>query len=135
VKAVPPADGVLMVTGIVEEVPAASKAGRSEGGRVSSVVHVVLVEWGAETPDDVKEAARQSAQGFRTRIDGVLSVVEGPSTSPENLENGFDYGLVITFADAAARDAYLPHPVHRVLADLIGEHSARVIVYDIESGE
>jgi hypothetical protein len=102
---------------------------------VSAVVHVVLVEWGADTPDQVKEEARAAAQGFPSRIDGVLSVVEGPSTSPENLEGGLDYGLVITFVDAAARDAYLPHPVHAVLADLIGQHAARVIVYDIESGE
>lgn len=102
---------------------------------MSSVVHVVLVEWGADTPDQVKADARASAQGFRTRIEGVLSVVEGPSTSTEGLEAGFDYGLVITFADAAARDAYLPHPVHRVLADLIGQNSARVVVYDIDSAE
>ncbi len=102
---------------------------------MSAVVHVVLVEWGADTPDDVKEAAREAARGFPSRIEGVLSVVEGPSSSPENLEGGIDYGLVITFADAAARDAYLPHPVHRVLGDVIGKHSARVIVYDIEAGE
>ena len=102
---------------------------------MSSVVHVVLVEWGADTPDSVKEAARDAARGFPSQIEGVLSVVEGPSVSPEGLEGGLDYGLVITFADAAARDAYLPHPVHRVLGDLIGQHSARVIVYDIDAGE
>ncbi len=102
---------------------------------MSAVVHVVLVEWGVDTPEDVKESAREAARGFPSRIDGVLSVVEGPSTSPEGLEGGLDYGLVITFADAAARDAYLPHPVHRVLADLIGRHSARVVVYDIDAAE
>ena len=102
---------------------------------MSSVVHVVLVEWGADTPEEVKEAAREAARGVPSRIEGVLSVGEGPSTSPEGLEGGLDYGLVITFADAAARDAYLPHPVHRVLADLIGQYSARVVVYDIESGQ
>jgi Stress responsive A/B Barrel Domain len=96
------------------------------------ISHIVLVQWRADVPAEVREQARTSARGFVDAIPGTLSVVEGPSVSPEGLEQGFDYGFVIRFADAAARDAYLPHRVHRVLADLIGGNAERVIVYDIE---
>jgi hypothetical protein len=96
------------------------------------ISHVVLVQWQADVSAEVKEQARASARGFVDAIPGTLSVVEGPSVSPEGLEQGFDYGFVIRFADAAARDAYLPHPVHRVLGDLIGANAERVVVYDIE---
>ena len=95
------------------------------------ISHIVLVQWRTDVPAQVKEQARESARGFVGAIPGTLSVVEGPSVSPEGLEQGFDYGFVIRFADAAARDAYLPHPVHRVLADLIGANAERVVVYDL----
>jgi hypothetical protein len=100
--------------------------------RMAEISHVVLVQWRADVAAEVKEQARESARGFVSAIPGTLSVVEGPSVSPEGLEQGFDYGFVIRFADAAARDAYLPHPVHRVLGDLIGANAERVVVYDLE---
>ena len=37
----------------------------------------------------------------------MLAVVEGHSSSPEGLEDGYDYGFVVTFATAQARDAYI----------------------------
>ncbi len=100
---------------------------------MAEMSHIVLVQWRADMPSALKEQARESARGFVDGIPGTLSVVEGPSVSPEGLEQGFDYGFVIRFADADARDAYLPHPVHRVLADLIGANAERVVVYDIEA--
>ncbi len=99
---------------------------------MAEISHVVLVQWRADVAAAVKEQAREAARGFVDAIPGTLEVVEGPSVSPEGLEQGFDYGFVIRFADAAARDAYLPHPVHRVLADLIGANAERVVVYDLE---
>lgn len=100
---------------------------------MSRIVHVVLLEWPAGTPSDVRDLAREIVRGFRTNISGVVAVDEGPGVSPENLEDGYDYGFVITFVDEAARDAYHPNPVHVELADLLSAHSARVVVYDLES--
>jgi hypothetical protein len=68
---------------------------------------------------------------LETRITGIVSLAEGPSVSTEHLEDGLEYCFVITFADAAARDAYLPHPEHVSVADLLGALAARVVVYDI----
>jgi hypothetical protein len=35
--------------------------------------------------------------------------------------------------DEATRDAYLPHPVHREVADQIGTRCEQVLVFDISS--
>ena len=102
---------------------------------MAHIVHIVLVEWHRETPLEIRNVARDMIQRFATRISGIAAVVEGPSVSPENLEDGLDYGFVITFDDAEARNAYLPHPVHVELADLLGAHCSKVIVYDVESAD
>ena len=103
-----------------------------QNGAMAEISHIVLVQWQATVPADVKQQARESVRGFLGVIPGVLSVAEGPSVSTEGLEQGFDYGFVIRFADTDARDGYLPHPVHRLLADLIGANAERVVVYDLE---
>jgi Stress responsive A/B Barrel Domain len=101
---------------------------------VPQVMHVVLVQWRADLPDESREEARSAAREMVGRIPGLLALDEGPSVSPEGLEEGFDWGLVITFESPAARDGYLPHPVHRVLADRIGAGAERVVVFDVAGG-
>jgi hypothetical protein len=95
------------------------------------VTHIVLVEWRADVTQDVRESVRATARGLADRIPGILTVVEGPSTSPEGLEQGFEWALAISFDGPEARDGYLPHPAHLPLAALIGDNAARVVVYDL----
>ena len=64
-------------------------------------------------------------------VPDVVAVAEGPSTSPEGMEDGFDYALVVTFASPEARDAYLPHPAHQPVAEAIGAHADKVVVFDV----
>ena len=99
------------------------------------IVHVVLVEWAAPTPAGRRDRARAIARSFPQRIPGVVSVVEGPSVSTEQLEGPHDYGMVITFTDAEARDGYLPHPVHQEFVALLQDGAAgQVTVFDIAAG-
>jgi hypothetical protein len=95
------------------------------------VTHVVLVRWAPTTPSDVRESIRATARSLATEIPGISRLVEGPSVSPENLEQGFDYALVIEFVDSEARDNYLPHPAHLPLAEKLGQHSESVVVFDV----
>ena len=99
--------------------------------RVTQVTHVVLVSWKPGQAEEAESSLRPAIRGFAGTIAGVAQVVEGHSSSPEGLEGGFDYGFVITFDDAAARDAYLPDPRHRVVADGIGGAAERVLVFDV----
>lgn len=97
----------------------------------SPVIHVVLVRWKyGEIGDDLKRLT-ELALDFPTRVPGVLAVHCGPNISPEGLAGGFEWGLMIRFASAAARDEYLPHPAHQPVKELIGRWADGIIVFDI----
>ena len=100
-------------------------------GVVTSISHVVLVSWKSGKEIQAEELVRPAIRGFVGTIPGVLAVAEGHSSSPEGLEDGYDYGFVITFVTAQARDAYLNDPSHRPVADAIGAAAQRIVVFDI----
>ncbi len=95
------------------------------------IVHVVLVRWKDEVPDATLAELDSLVGGLAAAVPGVVDVAWGRSVSPEGLEAGFEWGLVLTFADAAARDGYLPHPAHRPVADIIGRWNADLAVFDV----
>ena len=43
------------------------------------------------------------------------------NNSPEGKNLGFTHVYMLTFEDAAARDAYLPHPDHAKFGELLGK--------------
>ncbi len=98
---------------------------------MTAVSHVVLVSWKSESQAAAEDLVRPAIRGFVDTIADVSSVVEGHSSSSEGLGDGFDYGFVVTFASAQARDAYLDHPVHRPVAEAIDAAAERVVVFDI----
>src|SRR5947207_13423932 len=66
------------------------------------------------------------------KLPGMLGFRYGPNSSPEGLNQGFTHGFVMTFRDAAARDAYLAHPEHeKVKADFLPSVD-NVLVFDFE---
>jgi hypothetical protein len=69
---------------------------------------------------------------LRQRIDGIEHFSWGPYASPEGLSGGFTHGFLMTFRDAAARDAYLPHPEHERVKRAILPHVEGVIAFDFE---
>ncbi|MDN4477069.1 Dabb family protein [Demequina sp. SYSU T00039] len=95
------------------------------------IVHVVLVDWRDGMPAAELERLHTQIGLFRAEIPGIAEVTVGPSVSPEGLEAGYGWGLVVAFVDAAARDVYLDHPVHAVAAEIIGAWSARLVVVDL----
>ena len=71
--------------------------------------------------------------GHQGGIRGIISVTGGYNNSPEGKSAGFDFGFVITFEDAAARDAYLPHPLHQELGRrFVGPIIDGVLVFDFD---
>ncbi len=65
-------------------------------------------------------------------IPGILDLTYGPNTSTEGLSDGFTWSFVMLFENAAARDAYLPHPAHQDAVQKVVPRLARVIVCDHE---
>ncbi len=56
---------------------------------------------------------------LQQKIPGILSISCGKDNSPEGLQKGFTHGFTVDFTDAAARDAYLPHPDHQAVGKMV----------------
>jgi hypothetical protein len=75
--------------------------------------HIVMFRYAA---DATEEQIQRIAGGFKelvATIEGITAFEYGTNNSPEGKNNGFNHVYLLTFADAAARDAYLPHPEHQ----------------------
>lgn len=66
------------------------------------------------------------------QIPGILDFTGGPNVSSEGLDQGFTHSFAMVFESAAARDAYLPHPVHQAVVQQLLPQLESVIVCDHE---
>lgn len=98
-----------------------------------SVMHVVLVRWKPEVSRAEVDELTELAVTFPEMIPGALAVHCGPSISPEGLEGGFEWALVVSFESSSARDDYLPHPAHQPVAQMISLLAERVVVFDVDA--
>ena len=76
------------------------------------------------------DACFAAMAGMVGRIPGLLDFHHGPYDSAEGLNDGYTHGFIMTFESPAARDAYLPHPVHEEVKAIVIPHLARVVVFD-----
>lgn len=67
-----------------------------------------------------ESATREQVQGIEkafgelvTKIDTVKGFEWGTNVSPEGLNDGFTHCFLVTFADKAGLDGYLPHAAHQ----------------------
>ena len=63
-------------------------------------------------------------------IPGLLSMEHGPYQSAEGLNEDFTHGFIMTFDSPESRDAYLPHPLHEKVKDIVVPNLERVVVFD-----
>jgi hypothetical protein len=72
-------------------------------------------------------------QGMIGKIPGLLSMENGPYESAEGLNDGFSHGFIMTFDTAESRDAYLPHPEHERVKEIVVPCLSKVVVFDFET--
>ena len=81
--------------------------------------HIVAFKYKAgATPEQINEVTK-AFKALPGKIPGITSFESGVNDSPENLNQGFTHVYLITFENAEARDAYLPHPEHKQFGDLL----------------
>ena len=95
------------------------------------VDHVVLLALRAGVSESDLAEFGELLAGLPSKIDGIEYVRHGPSSSPEGLEQGYTYGFIVGFVDAAARDRYLPHPEHSPVSAMAQQIAERVLVFDV----
>lgn len=100
-------------------------AHRADGTREAYVQkqpvrHIVIFKYkpGA-TPDQIRQVT-EAFRGLQKKIPGITAFEDGVNNSPEGKNMGFTHVYLLTFEDAAARDAYLPHPDHAKFGELLG---------------
>ena len=79
--------------------------------------HLVLFRFRADLPPEAVPALFAGLRALQDRIPGITGFSGGADRSKEGLTKGFSHGFCMTFADAAARDAYLPHPEHQRMVE------------------
>lgn len=75
--------------------------------------HVVLFKARADLPSGELEGVFAQLAALKAVIPGMLDCHASANVSPEGIGRGYTHGFTMDFADAAARDAYLPHPDHK----------------------
>ena len=95
------------------------------------IIHVVLIKTNPGSDPSAIEGLRDFLARLPAKIPGIVDYRFGTNVSPEGLDRGFSYGFVMTFADAAARDAYLPHPEHLKVLPLMDALAEEVLVFDL----
>jgi hypothetical protein len=83
--------------------------------------------------DQQIEDAIKACGALKERIPGITDFISGPYSSPEGANQGFTHAFIVTFADAASRDKYLPHPEHDKVRDILLSRIESVIAFDFET--
>ena len=99
--------------------------------------HILLITFKAGTQADDIAAVRAAFLGIPARVNGVVAVEWGENDSPEGRDDGFTHCVLMTFADEAARQRYLPHPDHDALKAIFRPLLERIIVldYTLQAGD
>jgi hypothetical protein len=85
------------------------------------VKHVVVFKYKPTATAAQIEEVTTAFKALKDKIPGIVSFEYGTNNSPENLNKGFTHVYLLTFTDASARDAYLPHPEHKKFGELLGK--------------
>ncbi|MEP6918200.1 MAG: Dabb family protein [Acidobacteriota bacterium] len=83
------------------------------------VRHVVAFKYKPNASIDQIQQVTDAFRSLPGKIPGVVAMEDGVNDSPEGKNHGFSHVYLLTFEDAAARDAYLPHPEHARFGQLL----------------
>ena len=97
------------------------------------LTHIVIWKYRADVEQDVRDEPLNRLRRLASLIPEIESFRVGADVL--RLPRSYHTGLVVTFRDRAALDAYTVHPEHVLVADLgrnISEHVASVDFVDAE---
>lgn len=97
---------------------------------MTRIIHSVLFDFDLTAP----EAVTTALEGLRSlaTLPGVVSSAVGADVSPEDFADGYTHAMVVVFASAADRDAYLADRRHSEVLEIVQSVLRRVIAVDIE---
>jgi hypothetical protein len=94
------------------------------------LTHIVVWKYRADAEQDVREEHVARLRRLPSLVPEVLSFKVG--TDVLGLPRSYDTGLVATFRDRAALEAYTVHPEHILVVNLARNISEHVVSVDFE---
>ena len=93
--------------------------------------HAVFFSFNEDSTDENIAGVTTAFAALPSKIESIVDFQWGTNNSPENLDDGFTHGFLLTFKDEAGREVYLPHPAHTgEFADTLRPHMKDVFVID-----
>jgi UDP-N-acetyl-D-mannosaminuronate dehydrogenase len=99
---------------------------------MAKVKHIVLLKFKDGTTEEQTSKFFDDLLDLSESISGIDDYVSGFNNSPEERAQGLTHGFIMTFADAAARDAYVVHPDHEKFKNAALEMVEDVVIFDFE---
>ncbi|MBI3863087.1 MAG: Dabb family protein [Planctomycetia bacterium] len=103
---------------------------------MSQCKHIVLLKFPPQTTREAIAAIFEALDDLQEKIPGIIDICAGPYESPEGLHKGFTHAFIVTFTDVESRDAYLEHPAHEPVKQMIVKELAGgladVIAFDFK---
>jgi hypothetical protein len=99
---------------------------------MAKIKHIALLKFKDGTSDEQIEKVFADLMDLSETVPGIEDYVSGANNSPEGKNQGYTHGFVMTFENAAARDAYIPHPEHQRFMTAATPHIDSVVVFDFE---
>jgi len=112
-----------------------SSAANAEDKPLARLRHIVLFKF---KPDVTKAQVQEVVDAFAAlpkKIDTIAGFEWGTDVSVEMKSEGFTHCFIVSFQDAKARDAYLPHAAHQEFVKLVGPRIEKVLVFDYIDGK
>ncbi len=95
------------------------------------IEHIVLFRFKPETSDATKTKIIQELLDLRSRIPSIRDISAGANFCDRS--KGYDYGLVVRFADRQGLDEYQVHPDHqKVVVEWVRPNLAEILAVDYE---
>ncbi|HLM56849.1 MAG TPA: Dabb family protein [Pyrinomonadaceae bacterium] len=94
------------------------------------LTHIVVWKYREEVGEEARREHVARLRRLTEFIPEILSFAVGPDVL--HLPRSYDTGLVATFFDRAALDAYTNHPEHLAVAAMGRDVSAHVVSVDFE---
>ena len=94
--------------------------------------HILLIKFKQDTTSSQIEELMALFTSMVNNVDGVVGVEWGPNNSPEGKNKGYTHSVLMTFADEAGRENYLPHPEHDALKEVFRPILEDIVVFDYQ---
>jgi hypothetical protein len=99
---------ILLVCAMASLFALGMAAGQGKFGQPKSILHIITVQWKADSTAEQRQAAINGVKDMASQIPGVTNVWLKTIKVQDK-----DAVIVMEFKDQAAFDAYVAHPAHK----------------------